>query len=228
MLNEASRRQSSFDKNRSLSQKDWQSNGKSEYLFIYFCIVRTKDETKIAAIYKATLSLVKERGLAGITMGDISKEASIATGTLYIYFKNKDELIKALFSECREKSAREYFAGIEQDASFDEKLQKVFTNIVHYKSKHFDVSAFLEQSYHSPFVCMTDLKKKQKALNPLFALIEEGIEKKKIKNVEADLVLTYLFGIINEMVKKAYFSNKKLSPEVIGQVYGMFRDGIRG
>lgn len=189
--------------------------------------MRTKDESKVAAIYKATLSLVKERGLAGITMSDISKEASIATGTLYIYFKNKDELIKALFSECREKSAREYFAGINATASFEEKLQTVFANIVQYKMKHFDVSAFLEQSYHSPFVCVTDLKKKQKALNPLFALIEDGIEKKKIKDVDADLVLTYLFGIVNEMVKKAYFSNKKLSTEIIGQVYAMFRDGIR-
>ncbi|GAA4739703.1 TetR/AcrR family transcriptional regulator [Flavisolibacter ginsenosidimutans] len=189
--------------------------------------MRTKDESKIAAIYKATLSLVKERGLAGITMSDISREASIATGTLYIYFKNKDELIKALFCECREKSAKEYFAGVEATESFEEKMRTVFINIVRYKMTHFDVSAFLEQSYHSPFVCITDLKKKQKALNPLFALIEEGIEKKKIKNVAPDLVLSYLFGIVNEMVKKAYFSNKKLSSETTGQLYAMFRDGIR-
>ena len=189
--------------------------------------MRTKDETKIAAIYKATLSLVKERGLAGITMSDISKEAAIATGTLYIYFKNKDELIKALFAECREKSAREYFAGVNATGSFEDRLRTVFTNIVRYKMMHFEVSAFLEQSYHSPFVCITDLKKKQKALSPLFALIEEGIEKKKIKDVGPDLVLTCLFGIVNEVVKKAYFSNKKLSAEVIDRVYGMFRDGIR-
>lgn len=189
--------------------------------------MRTKDESKIAAIYKATLSLVKERGLAGITISDISKEASIATGTLYIYFKNKDELIKALFCECREKSAKEYFAGVAATESFEEKMRTVFTNIIRYKMTHFEVSAFLEQSYHSPFVCMTDLKKKQKALNPLVALIEQGIEKKKIKDVGPDLVLTYLFGIVNEVVKKAYFSNKKLSADVIDQVYGMFRDGVR-
>src|SRR5947209_5306346 len=150
-------------------------------------------------------------------MGDISREASIATGTLYIYFKNKDELIKALFAACRQQSAKEYFAGIDANASFEERMEKVFTNIIRYKTTHFDVSAFLEQSYHSPFVCVTDLRKKQKALTPLFSLIEEGIEKKKIKNVEPGLIISYLFGIVNELVKKAYFSNKKLSPEVIEQ-----------
>ena len=76
--------------------------------------MRCKDESKVDAIYKATLTLVKDRGLAGITMCDISKEASIATGTLYIYFKNKDELIKALFTECRIKSAHCYFEGIDE------------------------------------------------------------------------------------------------------------------
>lgn len=188
--------------------------------------MRSRDETKVAAIYKATLDLVRDRGLAGITMSDISKAASIATGTLYIYFKNKEELIKALFAECREESAREYFTGLDEKAPFEERLKTVFTNIIRYKMTHFSVSAFLEQSYHSPFVCVTDLKKKQKALNPLIVLIEEGIAEKKIKNVEPSLAITYLFGISNEMVKKAYFANKKLSSESVNQMYLMFWDGL--
>jgi AcrR family transcriptional regulator len=189
--------------------------------------VRTKDEAKVAAIYQATLELVKDRGLAGITMSDISKAASLATGTLYIYFKNKEELIRALFLECREKSAQEYFANLDENAPFEERLRTVFTNIIRYKLSHFAVSAFLEQSYHSPFVCTTDLKKKQKALTPLFRLIEEGVAQKKIKDVDPGLVVTYLFGILNELAKKTYFGNKKLSPEVAEQFYAMFRDGIK-
>lgn len=182
---------------------------------------------KVEAIYKATLALVKDRGLAGITMCDISKEACIATGTLYIYFKNKDELIKALFTECRKKSAHYYFEGLNEQSSFEGKMQKLFRNIVRFKVKHFEVSAFLEQSYHSPYVDVIDLKKKQKAMAPLFQLVKEGIEAKKIKNTEAELVVSYLFGIVNEMVKKAYFSNKKLTDLIICEVYTMFWDGIK-
>ena len=94
-------------------------------------------------------------------MCDISKEASIATGTLYIYFKNKDELIKALFTECREKSAHYYFDGVDEQQSFEKQMEKLFRNIICYKMKNFEVSAFLEQSYHSPYVDVIDLKKKQ-------------------------------------------------------------------
>lgn len=189
--------------------------------------MRCKDESKVEAIYKATLALVKDRGLAGITMCDISKEASIATGTLYIYFKNKDELIKALFTECREKSARYYFDGIDQQLPFEKRMQKLFRNIICFKIKNFEVSAFLEQSYHSPYVDVIDLKKKQKAMMPLRSMIKEGIETKKIKNTEVQLIVAYLFGIVNEMVKRAYFSNKKLTDAIIEDVYAMFWDGIK-
>lgn len=189
--------------------------------------MRCKDESKVDAIYKATLALVKNRGLAGITMCDISKEASIATGTLYIYFKNKDELIRALFTECRKKSAHCYFEGVNETLSFEDRMEKLFQNIICFKMKNFEVSAFLEQSYHSPYVGVTDLKKKQKALMPLFALIKEGIETKKIKDTEVELVVSYLFGIVNELVKKAYFSKKKITRAIIKEVYKMYWNGIR-
>lgn len=189
--------------------------------------MRCKDESKVDAIYRATLTLVKDRGLAGITMCDISKEASIATGTLYIYFKNKDELIKALFTECREKSAHYYFDGVNEQQSFEKQMEKLFRNIICYKMKNFEVSAFLEQSYHSPYVDVIDLKKKQKTLNPLYDLIKEGIVNKKIRDTEVQLIISYLFGIVNEMVKKAYFSNKKITDAVIKEVYEMFWSGIK-
>jgi AcrR family transcriptional regulator len=189
--------------------------------------VRSKDESKVHAIYKATLSLVKERGLAGITMGDISKEASIATGTLYIYFKNKDELIRALFTECREKSARHYFEGIDASLSFEERMKKMFRNIIYFKTNHFDISAFLEQTSHSPYIHITDLKRKQKAMQPLFDLINEGMENKKIKTIDIELVVSYLSGIVNELVKRAYFANKKVTDTVIDEVYEMFWSGIK-
>lgn len=189
--------------------------------------MRCKDESKVHAIYRATLSLVKRRGLAGITMGDISKEASIATGTLYIYFKNKDELIRALFTACREKSALHYFEGVEPSLSFEERMKKMFRNIIYFKTNHFEISAFLEQTSHSPYIHITDLKKRQKAMQPLFDLISEGMENKKIKKIDIELVVAYLSGIVNELVKRAYFANRKLTDAVIDEVYDMFWDGIK-
>jgi len=179
------------------------------------------------AIYQATLTLVKDRGLAGITMSDISKAASIATGTLYIYFKNKEELIRALFWECRDKSAKKYFEGLDESATFEERLFTVFKNIVAFKMVRFEVSAFLEQAYHSPFLCVNDIKKKQAALKPLLDLFSEGIEEGKLKALDSEMLLTFMFGVIHETVRKHHFAGQKLKADKLGEVYSLFWDGVR-
>ena len=48
---------------------------------------KAKDENKIEQIFKATLKLVSVEGFGGLRMSDVAKEAGMATGTLYIYFK---------------------------------------------------------------------------------------------------------------------------------------------
>ena len=71
--------------------------------------MKPNDDKKIDQIYKAMLRLVEAKGLAGITMSEIAKEANIATGTLYIYFKNKNELINALFTDMQKQVCSSLF-----------------------------------------------------------------------------------------------------------------------
>ncbi|MGI8952089.1 MAG: TetR/AcrR family transcriptional regulator [Chitinophagaceae bacterium] len=46
-----------------------------------------------------------EKGLAGITINKIASRASLATGTVYIYFDSKDKLVNELYTACRKASA---------------------------------------------------------------------------------------------------------------------------
>ena len=64
---------------------------------------RVKDESKIEAIYNATLALVLKSGFAELNMAAVAKEAGIATGTIYTYFKNKETLINQLFLHLKEE-----------------------------------------------------------------------------------------------------------------------------
>ena len=57
--------------------------------------MKPKDEDKQQAIADATFALVAQVGLSGLTMAAIAREAGIATGTLYVYYKSKEELLNA-------------------------------------------------------------------------------------------------------------------------------------
>lgn len=57
---------------------------------------QAKGDDKLRAIAKATFTLVEQNGLSGLTMAAIAREAGLGTGTLYVYFKSKEELLVAL------------------------------------------------------------------------------------------------------------------------------------
>jgi AcrR family transcriptional regulator len=64
-------------------------------------VARPKSEDKRNAILGAATRLFAERGLTAAPTSDISKQAGVAEGTLFTYFKTKDDLINALYREIK-------------------------------------------------------------------------------------------------------------------------------
>ncbi len=189
--------------------------------------MKPRDDKKADDIYKATLSLVKAKGLAGITMGEIAREANIATGTLYIYFKNKSELINSLFTVCRNASAAVYFKNFETSMPFKTGFKTIWYNLLNYRIKRFEEAVFIDQCYHSPFITETTKEMTKKLFMPLYSLIDSGKQQQLIKDHDTIMLLTFMAGSINETVKHAYYANRKITKEVAEEMFQMCWDGIK-
>jgi TetR/AcrR family transcriptional regulator, repressor of fatR-cypB operon len=189
--------------------------------------MKPRDEKKVEQIFEATLKLVKEKGVAGITMSEIAKEAGLATGTLYIYFNSKTDLINALFTTCRKASANVYFKNYDAEKPFKIGFKTIWQNLIKYRVENFDQAIFLEQCYHSPYISETTKDITRKLFQPLFKLMERGKEEGLIKNMDTFLLLTYMVGTINEMVKHVHYSGKKLSKPVIENMFNLCWDGLK-
>jgi len=70
---------------------------------------------------EAALKLFTQRGLHGTSTAQISKEAGVATGTLFNYFPTKDDLINSLYFEMKGKLSRSMGKEIESEITFQEK-----------------------------------------------------------------------------------------------------------
>ena len=64
-------------------------------------MARPRSEGKRNAILEAATRLFAERGLTDAPTSEISKQAGVAEGTLFTYFKTKDDLINALYRELK-------------------------------------------------------------------------------------------------------------------------------
>ena len=189
--------------------------------------MKPKDENKIRDIHRATLALVKEKGLAGITMGQIAKQAGLATGTVYIYFINKDELINSLFTDCRKASAEVYFKNYDPRAPFKEGFRTVWMNVMHYRMEKFEEAVFIEQCYHSPFINATNRDISNQVLKPLFSLMERGKNEGLIKPMDTLLLLAHIIGSMSEIVRHAHYNGRKLSSKDVEAIFGFCWDGLK-
>jgi AcrR family transcriptional regulator len=189
--------------------------------------VKSRDDNKIQQIFTATLAVVVKRGVAGVTMRRIAKEAGMATGTLYIYFKDKDELINQLYGSCRASSINAYFKGYEEGAGFKKGFRIIWNNILQHRLENFDVSVFMEQCYHSPFIFESTKEMNRQLLQPLFKLIERGREEKILKDMDTVLLLIFMMGSITEVIKYVNYHKKKITDSIIKDAFIICWDGLQ-
>jgi AcrR family transcriptional regulator len=188
--------------------------------------VRKKDDKKVDQLFKAALQLVVRKGLAGITMSDIAKAAGMATGTLYIYFRNKEELIHALFLDCQKLSHEYYYRDLDPNEAFEKRFEVIFRNIMDFKIHHYEISVFKEQCFHSPYG-QVNFRKSEKGMHTIFDFLEEGVSKGYLKPLGEDILLSFFFGCINELGKRSYHYNKKLTAEQVEAACNMCWDGMK-
>ncbi|MCL4557308.1 MAG: TetR/AcrR family transcriptional regulator [Deltaproteobacteria bacterium] len=78
-------------------------------------------------IIKAAIKVYAAKGMQGIRIADIAKEAKVSYGLVYHYFKNKEDVLNAIFS----KSINIFLKAIEntsvQEKSLKEKLVSITT-----------------------------------------------------------------------------------------------------
>jgi len=83
----------------------------------------TRSQGKRRAILEATIRVLREQGLGGLKVEDVARAAEIGKGTVYLYFRDKRELLKALV----EHRATEFYADAEailtEDRPFFERLR---------------------------------------------------------------------------------------------------------
>ena len=82
-------------------------------------------EYRIQSIQDAALRVISRKGMAAATMQEIAEEAGIAKGTIYLYFRDRDELVEKTFERAITELHRQVDAALERDEPFDAKLRSV-------------------------------------------------------------------------------------------------------
>jgi TetR/AcrR family transcriptional repressor of multidrug resistance operon len=167
-------------------------------------------------------------GLSGLKMSDLAKQAGLATGTLYIYFKNKEAIIKRLFAYIVEQVTLDVMQNITPSISSKEKIRHVCLNYLYELIAYPDYKVFVEQFFRSPYSKQEDMEMLSVStyLEPVIDLIKEGSEQGIIKKTDPCLLIGLCRGGLENYAQQLINTGKAASDIDFEVVFEFIWDGI--
>jgi AcrR family transcriptional regulator len=152
--------------------------------------MKKEGNDKRTAIIEAALRLFTERGFHGTSTAQISKEAGVATGTLFIYFPTKEDLINSLYFEVKGRLSRSMGKGIENESTFQDKLRKLWSNLINWGVDNHEEFLFVGQFCSSPYITRFTREEVMKDYFFLHNFVNEGIKSGEIRDFSPELTIT--------------------------------------
>jgi AcrR family transcriptional regulator len=112
--------------------------------------MRTRDIHKERAIRDHALKMIVKSGFDGLSMQKLARAADVSPATIYIYFKDREDLILQLFTEASKKMTEATLKDFDPSMSFSEGLKVQWMNRARYCMANPEEMHFLEQIRHSP------------------------------------------------------------------------------
>jgi len=183
------------------------------------------------AILRAAIDVFAERGFFNAQVADVARVAGVAAGTVYLYFKSKDDLLISIF----ERSMRE---GLTNGRAAVAKLDDPRERLVRLARAHL---ARLGADRNLAIVFQVELRQSTKfmerfsatLLRDYLGLIREAIADGQRAglfrtDVKATVMAKMLFGALDEMATNWILSRRRYSLEADADtVVDLFINGAR-
>ncbi|ASN05057.1 TetR/AcrR family transcriptional regulator [Virgibacillus necropolis] len=162
-----------------------------------------KNKPKYNQIIEAAVVVIAENGYHASQVSRIAKKAGVADGTIYLYFKNKEDILVSLFEVKMGQLIEQIAQSINKKQNVSDKLLTLIT--MHFRQladdHHLAIVTQLELRQSNPELRM----KINKVLKPYLAeidhIIQEGIDKKDFRgDLNVPLVRQMIFGTLDEVV----------------------------
>jgi TetR/AcrR family transcriptional regulator, fatty acid metabolism regulator protein len=171
-----------------------------------------KDENKHQKILQAAIKVFSEKGFYNSRVSEIAKEADVADGTIYLYFKNKDDILISLFEEEFGKFVQNMQVELGKEKDPLQKIKRFAIVHLSLVTKHPHLgevmgvevrqsTKFMKEYVNKPFI---------EYLNIIRSVVIEGQEKGFLrKDLTPGVMKRAFFGALDEMARYWVLSTKK-------------------
>jgi TetR/AcrR family fatty acid metabolism transcriptional regulator len=165
----------------------------------------SRNSNRKEQIIDAAIKVFADKGFYNATVADVARTAGIADGTIYLYFKNKDDLLISLFETKMEKILDRFTTALSPALSAKEKLKRFI-------QLHFQL---IEEDQNLAEVFQVELRQSSKFLkdyhnqkfidflNVIGQIIKQGQLSGEFRsNIRINITKLAVFGAIDEIARQ--------------------------
>jgi len=192
-------------------------------------VARPRTADKRRRILDAAVGVFARKGYFAARVSDIAKKAAVADGTIYLYFRNKEDILVRLFDEVMSEHVLQARAAVRALPSAPERLLAVAERHLTVLGGNRDLAAVFQVELRQSTRFMERFTASW--LRDYFSLLDEVLEQgQRDGSVRADINRTLaakmLFGALDETVTSWLLSDKQYPlEELAAPVVDLFLRG---
>ena len=166
--------------------------------------MRMKDDDKQQRIKQAVMKLILEEGFAGTSISKIARLAGVSPATVYIYYENKEEMLKDIYTEYSGDIFSYLVRCVDAGMPAGYFIDTLMRNYYSYISEHEEIYSFVDQFSHCPaLACQCGIRS---GMCELFDLLDERKRRGEICACSDENIVALMFYPVKAIAMEHHVS----------------------
>lgn len=175
-------------------------------------INKNNRNNKYHLILEAAVKVFARQGFYQSTVAQIAKEAGVADGTIYLYFKNKDDILVHFFSYRTKEVFDRFRAEVKKaDNSLDKLRNLVRRHLAEFQRDRDMAVVYQVETHQNSRLAESQIREMSKMYQDLVSdIVELGQQDGSIrKDLYVGLVKRFILGAVDEVINTWLHSEKE-------------------
>ncbi|WP_268913613.1 TetR/AcrR family transcriptional regulator [Lentilactobacillus sp. SPB1-3] len=161
--------------------------------------MRSQDDEKRKRILDSTSNIIMTQGIAAVSLSKIAKDAGVASGTLYTYFEDKNDMLRSLYLNRKQRIA-EAVTKFDIHGDPRQEFNHFMDLIYEYGQEHLDEFILIREFGQSPILKSLNIPQEQAfaGFEGLEEFVQIGIKKQAFFDIDYQIILDYAYTPVVE------------------------------
>ena len=173
--------------------------------------MRIRDENKEAAIREKAMEMIVKEGFDGLSMQKLAKSAGVSPATIYIYFKNREDMVQQLFKIAQKAFADTALLNFDPNATLEDGLWLQWKNRLRYIEEYPVYFQFYEQFRNTHLINHKSVDMSA-FRETMMLFVKNAIKRGELVKMEPEIFWSIAYGSFYSLIK-FHLQEKKMMTE---------------